>query len=116
MKKYLIAGSRTFNDYNLLLQVINKYEKPDVIIEGGAKGADVLGRRYANENNIECQEYKADWDRYGKSAGYIRNSEMVNQLDKTDKAFIFWDGKSKGTKHTIDLCNKKNIEIIITYF
>lgn len=41
---------------------------------------------------------------------------MVNQLDKNDIAFIFWDGKSKGTKHTIDLCNKNNIKSIITYF
>ena len=39
-----------------------------------------------------------------------------NQLDKNDIAFIFWDGKSKGSKHTIDLCNKKNIKTIITYF
>ena len=66
--------------------------------------------------SAECQEYKANWDKYGKSAGYKRNAEMVNQLDKNDIAFIFWDGKSKGTKHTIDLCNKNNIKSIITYF
>lgn len=114
--KYLIAGSRGFNNYNLLLQVLNQYEKPDIIIEGGARGADLLGKRFAEENNIECREYKADWNTYGKSGGYRRNSEMVNQLNEFDIAFIFWDGKSKGTKHTIDLCNKKNIQTIITYF
>ena len=114
--KYLIAGSRDFNNYNLLLEVLNQYEKPDVIIEGGARGADLLGKRFAKENNIECLEYKANWDKYGKSAGYKRNIEMVNQLNHNDIAFIFWDGKSKGTKHTIDLCNKNNIKSIITYF
>lgn len=116
MIKYLIAGSRDFNNYNLLLQVLSQYKKPDIIIEGGAKGADLLGKRFAKYNNIECKEYKADWNKYGKSAGYRRNAEMVNQLDKNDIAFIFWDGKSKGIKHTIDLCNKKNIKTIITYF
>ena len=87
MIKYLIAGSRDFNNYNLLLQVLSQYKKPDIIIEGGAKGADLLGKRFAKYNNIECKEYKADWNKYGKSAGYRRNAEMVNQLDKNDIAF-----------------------------
>ena len=116
MIKYLIAGSRDFNNYNLLLQVLSQYEKPDIIIEGGARGADILGKRFAKENNIECQEYKANWEKFGKSAGYRRNNEMVNKLSNNDIAFIFWDGKSKGTKHTIDLCKKKNIKTIINYF
>lgn len=114
--KYLIAGSRNFNNYSLLLHVLNQYEKPDIIIEGGARGADLLGKRFAEENDIDCREYKADWNKYGKSAGYRRNAEMVDQLDHGDIAFIFWNGESKGTKHTIDLCNKKNIKTIITYF
>ena len=53
--KYLIAGSRDFNNYNLLLQVLSQYKKPDIITEGGARGADLLGKRFAKENNIECK-------------------------------------------------------------
>lgn len=112
--KYLIAGSRTFNNYDLLKTILNKYKKADVIIQGGAKGADLLGKRYALDNNIKCEEYKANWDKFGKSAGYRRNAEMVSLLNNDDIAFIFWDGASKGTKHTIDLCKKKNIKTIIT--
>ena len=78
--KYLIAGSRDFNNYNLLLQVLSQYKKPDIITEGGARGADLLGKRFAKENNIECKEYKANWDKYGKSAGYKRNAEIKEML------------------------------------
>ena len=66
MIKYLISGSRDFNNYNLLLQVLSQYKKPDIIIEGGARGADLLGKRFAKENNIECQEYIANWEKFGK--------------------------------------------------
>lgn len=113
MFKVIIAGGRDFNDYELLKEkcdwfLSNKIQldEPVVIISGGATGADSLGEKYAKENNLILERKPADWDKYGKSAGYRRNKEMVNIADA---AIFFWDGQSKGTKHTIDLCKEKGI-------
>lgn len=113
--RIIICGGRDFNNYELLkercdylLQFIPKWQL--TIICGKARGADTLGEKYALENNLKIEYYPADWDKYGKSAGFRRNKEMV---DTATSAICFWDGKSKGTKHTIDLCKKKGIPYII---
>ena len=113
---WLIAGSRTFTDYKLLLQSLPINKKPDLIIEGGARGADTLGRMYAIEHNIPYKEIKPDWKKYGTKAGFVRNKEMVDMLTKKDFAYIFWDGKSNGTKNTIDLCESKGIPFEVIPF
>ena len=107
----VIAGSRDFNDYELLELTITKWaeeqtelKQEDItIISGNARGADKLGERFAKEYSLKLKVYPADWNQYGKSAGYIRNKIMASV---SDVAFIFWDGQSKGTKHMIDLCNQ----------
>jgi len=105
MMKIIIAGSRDFDDYDLLKEKLNgfinskKIKRNDIeIISGGARGADKLGEEYAEEKNIELNRMLADWDIYGKRAAYIRNHEMSKV---GDCLFAFWDGKSKGTKHMI---------------
>ena len=94
--KVIIAGSRDFNDYQLLCKTMSELDiKIDAIVCGGARGADSLGRIWANENNIPVVDFPANWNRYGKSAGFIRNKEMG---DYADYLVAFWDKKSKGTK------------------
>ncbi len=116
--RIIICGGRDFNDYERLKErcdyLMQFLRKSDIIILcGKARGADTLGERYALENNIKIEYYPADWDKYGKSAGYIRNKEMV---DNATSAICFWNGKSKGTAHTIELCKKKGIQYrIISY-
>jgi hypothetical protein len=114
MSKVIIAGSRTFNDYTLLEETLNKFNLTITeIVSGTAKGADSLGERYATENNITIKKFPANWAKYNKSAGYIRNKEMA---EYGDILIAFWDGKSKGTKHMIDLANNKNLSVnIIEY-
>ena len=73
------------------------------VVSGKARGADSLGELWANENNVKLSDFPADWDRYGKRAGYVRNEEMGHYADK---AIIFWDGASKGTKNMIDIMKK----------
>lgn len=75
------------------------------MIEGAAKGIDTIAKEYAQENDWKIEEYPAEWDKYGKSAGYIRNELMVKSADEV---LILWDGESKGTKYDIDLCEKYN--------
>jgi hypothetical protein len=104
MKNVLVAGSRTFNDFERLsLSIANVVEKLSlpsiVIVSGGARGADSLAEQYAKENNIPFVIFKAQWDIFGKSAGIIRNEEMGRF---SDLLIAFWDGESRGTKHMIN--------------
>jgi len=116
-----IIGGRDFNDYNLMVQTINNYllsksidfSMVDYIISGGAKGADSLGEIYAREFNIKTIIFLPNWEKYNKSAGFIRNQDIIN---KSDIIFAFWDGKSKGTKHSINIATKQNKKIIITKY
>ena len=117
--KIIIAGGRDFMDYNLLKEKANKILQEKkvihkiVIISGCARGADTLGLRYASENTFDVEEYPADWDKYGKKAGYLRNVEMA---ENANALIAFWDGKSKGTKHMIDIATERNLPIrVIRY-
>lgn len=109
--KLLIAGSRDFNDYQLLKKSL-KPENIECIISGCARGADTLAIQYAKEFNIPVEKYPADWNKYGRSAGYIRNKIMV---DRATAVICFWDGKSKGTRHTINITEeaKKPLKVVI---
>jgi YspA, cpYpsA-related SLOG family len=117
--KVIVAGGREFNDYSLLEQKLirflhPKYKPSDVeIVSGGARGADKLGERFAKEKGCHLKVMNAEWDKYGKSAGYRRNAEMAKYADA---CVIFWDGASLGTKHMIDLANREGIPLrIIRY-
>ena len=117
----LIAGSRTFNDYDLLKSKMDKLlanKKDILIISGGARGADSLAERYANEKGYQLLIMPAEWDKFGKSAGYIRNKAMHDKLATFENrgCVLFWDGKSKGTQHNIPLAKERNTPIRIIRF
>ena len=117
MFKVIIAGSRDFNDYNLLKEKCNyqlqNIKDEIVIVSGTARGADQLGERYAKEKGYKIESHPANWDLHGKSAGYIRNEEMA----KCSNALIaFWDGNSKGTKHMIDLAKKHGLKVCVVNY
>jgi len=114
MIKIGVIGSRSFNNYELTKRTLDEYlDKVWVIVSGGASGADSLGEKWANENNIKTCIYKPDWDIYGKKAGFIRNKDIV---DDSDIVIAFWDGLSRGTEHSINLARKMNKEVRIVYF
>jgi len=115
--KLAIIGSRTFNNYGLLSEIIglhfaNKLGEL-VIISGGAKGADKLAKDFAQAYDIKYEEFPADWNGYGKQAGFIRNQQIV---DACDIVLAFWDGKSRGTKDTIDKARRAKKPTFIIYF
>ncbi len=105
-----VIGSRTFNDYEKVKEKLGKIDNISMIVSGGARGADRLGVRFAKENGIPYKEYLPDWDKHGKSAGFIRNYDIIKNCNYV---VAFWDGQSKGTKHSIDLARKLNIEVKI---
>ena len=119
MTRVIVAGSRDFSNYTLVKSTLLKYFKEkalhhqDVeIISGTARGADSLGEKFANEKNCKLVKFPADWNQYGKSAGYKRNYQMANYAkEENGMLFAFWDGESKGTKMMIDIANKENLEV-----
>lgn len=105
--KIAIIGSRTFDNYDLLQETLKLYKsKITLVVSGAAKGADLLGEKWALENNIKTLIFPANWNKYGKRAGFIRNEDIIKNCDCV---IAFWDNKSKGTAHSISLCEKYNI-------
>ena len=102
--KLIVAGGRDFDDYETLsseiLNIANRaYKDYGVsIVSGMARGADALAVRFAEAFGVKLYEFHADWNTFGKSAGYIRNKEMA---EFSDALIAFWDGESKGTTHMI---------------
>ena len=114
MLKIGVIGSRGFNDYKLVCDTLNPYkEKLYQIVSGGARGADSLGEKWANENHVKTLIHLPDWDLHGKAAGFIRNELIV---DDSDLIIAFWDGLSRGTEHSINLAKKKGKEVKIICF
>lgn len=117
----LVVGSRDFNDYFLMCKVLDhllQNKKYVVIVSGGAKGADKLAERYANERGYRLNVYPADWNRHGKSAGYKRNTHMhlVLSAHKDKGVVAFWDGLSKGTAHNFLLSNEYSNPIKVVLY
>ena len=107
-----VIGSSTFNDYEKLKEVLNKLNI-SLLVSGGANGADKLGERYANENNIPTKIFLPDWEKYGKRAGFIRNSDIINE---SELVVAFWDGFSKGCEDSLKKAEKLNKKILIVSF
>jgi hypothetical protein len=108
--KVAVVGSRGFDDYVKLKQTLDGIPSVTLIISGGAKGADSLAEQWATEKGIETVIYKPDWAKYGRGAGIVRNRIIIEDCDL---CVAFWDGLSKGTKSSIDLCQKLNKQLII---
>ena len=120
----IIAGSRDFTDYDIVKSSLKNFllskqttDKPTIIC-GMARGADMQGYRLAKEFKLPLKEFPADWNNYGKRAGYIRNEQMAKYAQEHGNGvlFAFWDGKSKGTKWMIELAKRYNLEVHIFNF
>lgn len=113
-----IGGCRTYNNYTRLKTTIDKIisqlgnDTEIVILSGHCKGVDMLAEQYAYDNGYTLEIYKADWNKYGKSAGPIRNEMMIKS---SDYIVAFWDKKSKGTKNLIELAKKYKKPYTIEY-
>lgn len=113
--KVIVAGSREFNDRELLDRTMRRLygSQGIIVLSGMARGADTLGKEWAEENGVVVDKHPADWDRYGKSAGPIRNREMAKEADAL---VAFWDGKSVGTKHMINCALLDGLEVHVIPF
>lgn len=115
-KYVLVVGSRTITDEEKIFNELNKYcDENTVIVSGGARGVDSIAEKYADINNLEKVIMPADWNKYGKRAGYIRNDAMHKYIANFPNrlCIAFWDGMSKGTAQNFKLAEKYNTPLII---
>lgn len=124
--KLIIAGTRTFADYDLLknkAKALTANVTVKEVVSGGngylapngevERGADLLGEKWANDNNIKITRFMPNWSLYGKMAGPIRNGKMA---EYGDALIAFWDGKSKGTESMIALAKLGGLKVrVIKY-
>ena len=109
--KTIIAGSRNITDVKVVTRAIERSGiKISLVLSGKAKGVDILGELWARENNISVEGFLPDWKRYGRAAGLKRNIEMI---ENADALIAIWDGKSRGTAHTIKEARKKGIFVFV---
>lgn len=112
--RVLVCGSTYFTDYSKLCQELEARVKPEwkTIIHGNARGADKLSGLWAKAHNFELDVYPADWNKYGKAAGPIRNKQMLDE-GKPDLVIAFRFKNSRGTQNMIDQATKAGVKVEI---
>ena len=122
MTRIIIAGSRQFNDYEKMLKTLDELGihlintiDPIEIISGHAPGADTLGERFAKAYDYPLKIFPADWKKYGRAAGPIRNEQMAKYASEADRGILiaFPIGESKGTRNMIKLAEQYGLETYI---
>lgn len=107
----IIAGSRTLNDYRIVAQAMSEFaEEVTEVVSGCASGVDQLGEQWAKNHPVRLARFPADWEKYGKSAGPIRNRQMA---EYADALVAIWDGKSRGTKNMIEEAKKRGLIVFV---
>lgn len=117
MMKLLIAGSRDYpvmgNFLSKMADLVTMYGMPSEVVSGNCHtGADKFGEAWAATYNTPVKMFPADWQKHGKAAGPIRNQEMAKYCDR---AIIFWDGQSRGSKNMIEELQKQNKPYTVIY-
>lgn len=119
--KLIVAGGRDFDDAQYMQESINSWVESNlstsnaevILICGEARGADLLARKLFEANNLPIESFPANWNKYGKRAGLLRNEQMA---EVADALIAFWDGESRGTKHMIETMKKLNKPVqVFTY-
>lgn len=120
--RVIVAGSRDLDDYDLVRKALDEFladmfTSETVIVSGKARGADMLGERYAKENGFEVASFPAKWrdekGNYDPGAGYARNAQMA---EIGTHLVAFWDGVSKGTRNMIAAASGRGIVIKVVRF
>lgn len=102
--KLAVVGSRSITDKDFVFEVLDQLVGIKEIVSGGARGVDTIAAEYAQKRKLKCVVFKPDWESFPRSAGMIRNKDIVNYADAV---VAFWDGKSPGTKCSIDYAKKQ---------
>jgi len=111
-----VIGSRGFDDYayfKLKIAYLLSNITTDIVFVSGAaiSGADKLVKKYAEEYKYEIIEFPPQYDKYPYKVAPIKRNDQI--VEKADVLIAFWDGKSKGTKYTIERAYKKGMPVRI---
>ena len=116
IKRILICGQRDFNHQNLMEEVFDSFPKNAIIIEGEAPGADKMAANIAKRRKMTVLKFPANWKKYGKAAGPMRNKQMLDE-GNPDIVHAFYIREtmndSKGTKHMVELAKDRGIRVYI---
>ena len=114
--KIAVGGCRGFNDYKSFCDSMEKViseigeEESITILSGHCSGTDLMAERYAAEQHFCVEIFQADWKRYGRAAGPIRNKLMAASADLV---VAFWNGRSRGTKSLIEFAKRLGKTVLI---
>jgi hypothetical protein len=100
-----VVGSREYPDEERVRVFVRSLPSDSVLISGGARGVDSWAEDEARRHGMIVHVYPADWKRYGRRAGFIRNVDIVRSANRV---VAFWDGRSPGTKSTIDIAERES--------
>ena len=118
--RIIICGGRHFNDYDTLETLVDSViaekglnNNEIEIISGHCDGADTLGELYAKNHNIACKLFPAEWNKYGRAAGPIRNTQMIEHASKSKNPIVvaFLSPRTKGTLDTVKKATKRGFTI-----
>lgn len=107
--KVLICGSRDWTDREAIEKRLALLPRDTTIISGAARGADAMAVAIGRKLGLEAEMFPADWERFGKSAGFKRNLVMLNQ--RPDLVIAFHLNGSHGTAHTIENARNRGIPV-----
>lgn len=109
--RVIIAGSRVITDYAMLCQAVEQSGfSISRVLSGMATGVDTLAIRYAREHGLPLDPFPAQWNKFGRSAGYRRNAQMA---EKADALIAVWDGQSPGTRHMIEVAKPQGLKVFV---
>jgi predicted Rossmann fold nucleotide-binding protein DprA/Smf involved in DNA uptake len=117
-----IVGSRTITDKGAIVMGVSQAMAkamelgldPQIteIVSGGAKGVDAMAEDYAKAHGFPTRIFRADWDRHGRRAGFLRNRDIVANCDMV---LAIHDGESRGTQMTIDIAKRQERPTVVLY-
>lgn len=109
--KTIIAGGRYITDYQLVIDAVrlSGFVITEVV-SGGASGVDALGEKWAIEHSVPVKKFPANWEKFGKKAGPLRNEQMA---DCADALIAVWDGLSRGTLNMIENADRRGLKVYV---
>jgi len=110
--KIAIIGSRDFPDMSAVTEYVTTLPVGTVIVSGGARGVDQTAALAGRSRQLQVIEHFADWERFGKRAGMLRNQDIINDADQVT---AFWNAKSKGTFDSITKARAAGKPVKIIY-
>jgi len=111
--KVIIAGGRDITDPNLVLEAIDKsWFNITEVVCGMARGVDTLGKEWAEAHGIPVKEFPANWSKFHRAAGPIRNAEMAKYADAL---IAIMKPGSKGTKSMVEIAHKHKLKVFVLH-